>query len=113
MRFTRNTQFFAEIVKSLRKSERAEALEVGDGMLALKWSDDENFNIYFDTGRWKLTVPIVERYREVVFPPTLTNTGVITAYFLQRAMVAPEVVIIIAELLLIPTASHYRRANER
>jgi len=109
-RFSRNESFLKEIMKYLGKTQ-LEAKEIGDGILAVKQTDD--YDIFFDTGRWKVKITVKSEFREMIFPCGLDNGGVFPGRLFKGGTRTEERVIIIVKQKLVPAAQHYKLVTDK
>jgi len=85
-------------------------MEIGDGLLAIKTEND--FDVVFDTGRWKLTITVKESHQAVIFPPTLAHAGILPGK-LMGGVVDREKIMRIVRQKLGRQSEHYQLVEEK
>jgi hypothetical protein len=108
--FNRNKDLIIEIREHFG-SGSAEVREIGDGILAVRI--EENYDIIFDTGRWKLTMEVKEVYKRTIYPLHFSNTGILPGRLFKGGVVSIERVMVIVKEKLTPLSDHYLLAEEK
>lgn len=108
--FSRNKTFLKELKAYLRRND-LEVQEIGDGILAVRFGD--NFDTYFDTGRWELTIKVEEKFRATIYPENIEYTGVLPGKSYKHGVTTVEKVLLIVGKHLTPRATCYRLITDK
>lgn len=108
--FSRNKTFLWELKTYLCRND-LEVREIGDGILAVKCG--ENLDIYFDTGRWQLTIKVEEKFKTTIYPEHIEHTGVLPGKSYKHGVTTVEKVLLIVSKHLAPRATCYRLITDK
>jgi hypothetical protein len=110
MYFIANTELLKKAKRFFKETEIIQFEEIGDGILAVRTKD--YFDIFFDTGRWKLTIKIKSEFQSIIFPDVIEFTGILPGRFIKNGVATKERALLVVKQKLVPLAPYYRLVGD-